>query len=77
MKEALVPGHREFTVHGKHQGINEFAGKCGKYKVKQTNVVRSIGIALSNPPTIKRMYYSLHQMLKILLISMFVVGSHF
>lgn len=51
-KETLVPGPGEFTVHGKHQGIREFVGKCSRYKVKETSVLISIGEQES--PTIKR-----------------------
>lgn len=41
--EALVPSHREFTVHGKHQGVSEFAGKRDRYKGKEIHAFRSIG----------------------------------
>lgn len=78
LKEALVSGHREFTVHGKHQGTSEFAGKCGRFKVKQTNVFRSIGteqwtvLPQSKGRTIHYIWCW-----KFLLIRSVFVGDHF
>lgn len=59
--EAPVPSHREFTVHGTHQGVSEFAGQHDRYKGKETHVFRSIGEQESRPPPPNKRTYILEQ----------------